>query len=79
MGLYLGLMSGTSMDAIDAPLVDFDAAPLHVVAFNATAFDPSLTRRIASLIESANHAEPRRTLERSMDLSHRSGQTCSYE
>ena len=29
MGLYLGLISGTSMDAIDAALVDFDTAPLR--------------------------------------------------
>ena len=28
MGLFLGLMSGTSMDAIDAALVDFDTSPL---------------------------------------------------
>jgi anhydro-N-acetylmuramic acid kinase len=53
--LYLGLMSGTSMDAIDASLVDFDAAPLRIVASSATAFDPALKRRIASLIESADH------------------------
>jgi 1,6-anhydro-N-acetylmuramate kinase len=30
MGLYLGLISGTGMDAIDAALVDFDAAPLSL-------------------------------------------------
>jgi anhydro-N-acetylmuramic acid kinase len=53
--LYLGLMSGTSMDAIDASLVDFDAAPLRIVASSATPFDPELKRRIASLIESADH------------------------
>jgi anhydro-N-acetylmuramic acid kinase len=27
MGFYLGLMSGTSMDAIDAALVDLDVSP----------------------------------------------------
>lgn len=53
--LYLGLMSGTSMDAIDASLVDFDATPLRIVASSATPFDPELKRRIASLIESADH------------------------
>jgi anhydro-N-acetylmuramic acid kinase len=52
MGLYLGLMSGTSMDAIDAALVDFDVTPLRTVACSATAFDPELKRRIAALIES---------------------------
>ena len=53
MSLYLGLISGTSMDAIDAALVDFDVAPPQVVATSATAFDPALKRRITSLMESA--------------------------
>jgi anhydro-N-acetylmuramic acid kinase len=52
MGLYLGLMSGTSMDAIDAALVDFDSSPLRVIACSATAFDPGLKRRIAGLLDS---------------------------
>ncbi len=55
MSLYLGLMSGTSMDAIDAVLVDFDVKPLHIVAASATPFDPQLKRRIAALIDSADH------------------------
>ena len=52
--LYLGMISGTSMDAIDAALVDFSAAPLQVVATSATAFDPALKRRVAALIDSAD-------------------------
>jgi anhydro-N-acetylmuramic acid kinase len=52
MGLYLGLMSGTSMDAIDASLVDFDAKPLRIVANSATPFDSQLKSRIAALLES---------------------------
>jgi anhydro-N-acetylmuramic acid kinase len=55
MGVYLGLMSGTSMDAIDAALVDFDAAdaaPLRVIAASTTAFDAGLKRRIAALLDS---------------------------
>jgi anhydro-N-acetylmuramic acid kinase len=52
MGLYLGLMSGTSMDAIDASLVDFDVKPLRIVANSATPFDPGLKSRIAALLES---------------------------
>jgi anhydro-N-acetylmuramic acid kinase len=54
MGLYLGLISGTSMDAIDAALVDFDVAPLRIIATSATAFDAALKRRISALIESAD-------------------------
>ena len=41
------------MDAIDAALVDFDAAPLKIIATSATAFDPELKRRISALIDHA--------------------------
>jgi anhydro-N-acetylmuramic acid kinase len=52
MGLYLGMISGTSMDAIDAALVDFDTAPLALVAAGATPFEPRLKARITALIDS---------------------------
>lgn len=42
MGSFLGLMPGTSMGAIDAALVDLEAAPLAIVAISATAFEPAL-------------------------------------
>jgi anhydro-N-acetylmuramic acid kinase len=54
MGIYLGLISGTSMDAIDAALVDFDVAPLSILATSATPFEPGLKRRISALIEQAD-------------------------
>ena len=54
MGFYLGLMSGTSMDAIDAALIDFDASPLRIIAASASAFDPRLKRRIAAVLDSAD-------------------------
>lgn len=41
------------MDAIDAALVDFDAAPLRIIATSATAFAPALKRRITALIDQA--------------------------
>jgi anhydro-N-acetylmuramic acid kinase len=53
--LFLGMISGTSMDAIDAALVDFETAPLRVMATSATAFDPALKHRVASVIDSADH------------------------
>ena len=52
MGFYLGLMSGTSMDAIDAALVDFDESPLRVIAARATPFEPELKRRIGAVLDS---------------------------
>jgi len=54
MALYIGLISGTSMDAIDAALVDFDVEPLQVVATSATAFEPALKARVAALIDRAD-------------------------
>jgi len=54
MALYMGLISGTSMDAIDAALVDFDVKPLRVVASSATPFDPALKARVAALIDRAD-------------------------
>jgi len=55
MALYLGMMSGTSMDAIDAALVDFDRTPLCIVACSATAFEPDLKRRITALADRWDH------------------------
>lgn len=51
MGLYLGLISGTSMDAIDAALVDFDSAPPRVLATQASTIEPTLARRLASILD----------------------------
>jgi anhydro-N-acetylmuramic acid kinase len=53
MGIFLGLISGTSVDAIDAALVDFDVAPLRVIATSATPFAPALKQRLSALIENA--------------------------
>jgi anhydro-N-acetylmuramic acid kinase len=55
MGIYLGLISGTSMDAIDAALVDFDVVPPRIIATSATPFEPHLKSRISALIEQADH------------------------
>jgi anhydro-N-acetylmuramic acid kinase len=55
--MYLGLISGTSLDAIDAALVDFDIAPLRIIATSATAFEPKLKRRISALIDRADSVD----------------------
>lgn len=48
-GLFLGLISGTSVDAIDAALVEFRAAPrvLHALALP---YPPQLRERILALV-----------------------------
>lgn len=51
MGLFLGLISGTSMDGVDAVLVDFDAEPLTVIAASSTPLDPALEARLTAAIE----------------------------
>ena len=43
------------MDAIDAALVDFEVAPLSIIATSATPFEPELKRRISALIDHADH------------------------
>ena len=51
MGLFLGLISGTSMDAIDAALADFDTSPLSLLAASAVPFEPELKSRISALVD----------------------------
>jgi len=58
MTCYLGMISGTSMDAIDAALIEVTpgapatgGAPLRVIATSATPFDPALKARIAAMID----------------------------
>jgi anhydro-N-acetylmuramic acid kinase len=46
--LYLGLISGTSADGIDAALVRFEPA-IEVVAASATAYPPALRERLLAL------------------------------
>src|SRR5579863_1956589 len=42
------------MDAIDAALVDFEAAPLSIIAAGATPFEPHLKLRVSALIDHAD-------------------------
>ena len=56
MDLYIGLISGTSMDAVDAVLVDFGASPLKLLAASATPLAPGLEERITALIEAPTEA-----------------------
>jgi len=52
---FLGLISGTSADAIDAALVRFDPAP-RVVAARAFPYDPALRARVLALSQAAADA-----------------------
>jgi anhydro-N-acetylmuramic acid kinase len=56
MGLYLGLISGTSMDAIDAALADFATLPPRVIATSATPYAAGLKTRIAALVDRPDRA-----------------------
>jgi anhydro-N-acetylmuramic acid kinase len=48
------MISGTSMDAIDAALVDFEVKPLRVIATSATPWDAEIKARVAAAIDRAD-------------------------
>lgn len=49
--LYIGLMSGTSVDGIDAALVDFSDQKPHVIASHYTPYTPELREKIFTLCQ----------------------------
>ena len=52
MSLYLGLMSGTSMDGIDAVLVDLDTDPVRILQHTTRAFPRDLKRALEAAQDS---------------------------
>lgn len=53
--LYIGIMSGTSVDSIDAALLDFSASKPTLIDTFSKPFDNSIRREILSLFESGNN------------------------
>lgn len=53
--LYIGLMSGTSIDGIDAVLVDFSQAKPHLLATHYTPYDDTLRRKITALCQAGEN------------------------
>jgi anhydro-N-acetylmuramic acid kinase len=55
MTLYLGLMSGTSMDGIDAALLEIDDAGMRLLSAVCREWPPTLQRRLRCLAEDYCH------------------------
>ncbi len=49
MGFFIGLMSGTSADAVDAALVSFDDQTIKLEYFQEQPFPPEIKKRIAEM------------------------------
>lgn len=53
--IYIGLMSGTSMDAIDAVAVSFSSFPLTIIAQHCIPFSPELKHDLLALCHSGSN------------------------
>ena len=51
--LFIGLMSGTSLDGVDGVLIDFASAPLQVLAHQHAPFDTALRSQLLALNQSS--------------------------
>lgn len=49
--VYLGMISGTSVDGVDAVLVELEGARCTLIAAQTTAYPPALRQRVINLIE----------------------------
>ena len=60
-GLYVGLMSGTSLDGVDAVLADFGTSPYKLIACHYLPYPRELSNRLLALqkkgIDELHHAD----------------------
>jgi anhydro-N-acetylmuramic acid kinase len=67
--IYVGLMSGTSMDGVDAALVDFTADTPRLLAFHSEPYPAPLRKRLLQLVQGADD-ELARAAQLDVDLGH---------
>ncbi|MBV7537939.1 anhydro-N-acetylmuramic acid kinase [Duganella sp. sic0402] len=70
MALYIGLMSGTSLDGVDGALAQFDDAAITTVAAAYVAFPPSLRAELMALQASGDNEIEREALAASQLAQH---------
>jgi anhydro-N-acetylmuramic acid kinase len=69
--LFVGVMSGTSADGVDAALVDFsESGQASTLSFASEAFDAPLRAEILALNQPGGHNELERSAEVSIALAH---------